>query len=95
MRKTLEELKQTPTYRYLKELTIVYHKAGSLGEPIELPMKAIMEAPMPDYLPVTGAVRLKFMFILSIYQTCGRWGAMQDGLPGIMNMLALAMEDIK
>lgn len=87
---TLDQLKQTPTYRWIKELTVIFDKSGVLGEPVEIPIKAIMEAPLPDYLPIVGAVKLKYMFIHTVYFTGGRYGAMQDALPGIMNMMQMA-----
>ena len=92
--KTIDELKQTPTYRYLKELTLVFDDHGVTNEPVEIPLKAVMEAPLPDYLPVPGAVRLKYMFVHCVYFTGGRYGAMQAALPGIMNMMSLAGEEL-
>jgi hypothetical protein len=91
---TLDQLKQTPTYRWIKELTTIYDAAGVRGEPVEIPIKAVMEAPLPDYLPIIGAIKVKYMFIHTIYFTGGRYGAMQDAMVGIMNMMQIAHTEL-
>jgi hypothetical protein len=89
------EIKQTPTYRYINELTVTFDKNAVMGEPIEIALKAVMEAPIADYLPITAGVRIKYWFCDVIFQSGGHFGAMSDALPGIMNMMKIALEDIK
>lgn len=92
-KQTIEQLKQSPTYRYIKQLTYAFDNAGVEGEPMELPFRAVMEAPLPDYLPVSAAIKCKFLFILSVYTNAGRIGGMMDTVNGTINMIMLAMEE--
>lgn len=90
---TTRDLRQDPVYRYIKHLVGIVEQNGIEGEPVQLPLKAVMEAPIPDYMPVVAGIQTKFMFILAIYRTSGRWGSMEDAMPGIHNMIAWAIEE--
>lgn len=91
MNKAMNEIKQRPSYRYLKELCAIFEKAGIEEEPIEIPLQALMQAPVPPYLPVPQAVTCKVLFIMAITQP--RHGGLMDALPGFQNMMQVAAED--
>ena len=92
---TIDELRQTPVFRWIDELSEAFQKAGIPGEPVELATKAVFEMPLPDYMPTAAALKSKFMFLMGVYRGGGHWGSMEDALPGLMNMVYLAMEDRK
>lgn len=90
---TVEELKATPMYRYVRTLAHLFDDAGIQDEPMELPMRAVIDAPLPDYMSIAAAVKCKFLFLMCVYQNSGRFGSIQDAMPGMYNMLLLAMEE--
>jgi len=87
-----EDLQKEPIYQWTKKLTKLFNEKCVDGEPIEIQLKAITEAPLPDNLPVAAAVRTKLLFMLAVVQP--RFGALMDSLPGMENMIYLAsLED--
>lgn len=90
----IEKIEQSPSYRYTRELVEVFDKSGINGQPIEIPMRAVMDAPLPDYMPVSNAVRCKLVFILSIYANGNRLGALTDGISGMSTMIGHLAEEL-
>jgi hypothetical protein len=88
------DIKQSPSYRYTRELCEIFDRAGVNGSPIEIPMKAIMQAPEPDYMPIANAVRCKIVFMLAIYASGNRLGALTDGINGMNTMIAHLAEEM-
>lgn len=93
--KTIEELKQCPSYRYTKELVDAFDAAGRKGEPVEIAMKGVLDAPCPDYMPITSAVKAKILFILALYTNAGRLGSLTDGIRGMSNMISCLAEELE
>jgi hypothetical protein len=90
----VEQLKQSPSYRYTRELVEIFDKAGVNGSPIEIPIKAVMQAPEPDYMPIANAVRCKLVFMLAIYASGNRLGALTDGINGMNTMITHLAEEM-
>jgi hypothetical protein len=88
------DIKQAPSYRYARELVEAFDRAGINGQPIEIPMKAVMDAPMPDYMPISNAVRCKLLFILTIYAENNRMGMLQDGINGMRTIIVSLAEEM-
>lgn len=91
MKMTTNDLKLDPAYKYVETLAIMFDQAGTPGEPMEIPINLIMNAPLADNLPVASAVRIKMLFCMAVYQP--RFGSLMDALPGIQNMIQMAMGD--
>jgi hypothetical protein len=92
---TLEELKQSPSFRYTRELVKAFDEAGIANNPIEIAMKDVMDAPMPDYMPVAAATKAKIIFILTLYQNGRRLGSILDALPGMATMISVLAEELQ
>jgi hypothetical protein len=88
---TMNDLKAEPGYKYVETLCCFFEAAGKPGEAMEIPIHAVMNAPLPDNMPVAAAVRIKMLFCMAVYQP--RFGSLMDALPGIQNMIALAMQE--
>lgn len=93
MKMTLEDLKRDGTYRYVETLCTLMDQAGIKGEAMELPIEVVLQAPIPSYLPLSAAVKTKLLFVLAIYSSAGRFGALLDAMAGINNMICLVSEE--
>ena len=91
IRKQVEEIKDKTSYKYVKELFEIYTAAGIQNETVNIPLHKVMQAPIPDYIPVSEAVGIKVLFVMSFYEH--RLGQLMDNLPGMRNMIILAVQE--
>lgn len=94
MKMTLEELKQSPSYRYTRELVHIFDAAGIEGQAMEIPMGAVLNAPNPDYMPVAAAIKTKLIFCLTIYANSNRMGGLTDAIAGMSQMISTLAEEM-
>lgn len=91
---TKEELQKDATFRYVKFLCECFDQAGIKDQPIEIPMQAVLQANLPSYLPLAWATRIKLLFVLSIYESRGKFGALTEGIKGISYYIRLIAEEL-
>ena len=89
----IEELKRDGSFRYVSELAYGFDSLNLGGEPMEVALKTVMDAPLPDYLSVAAAVKTKILFMLAVYQIGNRLGGLMDAIPGLIGMIEVAMQE--
>ena len=94
MKMTLEQLKNSPSYRYTRELVHIFDAAGIEGEAIEIPMGAVLSAPNPDYMPTAAAIKNKLIFCLTLYANSNRMGGLTDAIAGMSTMIGHLAEEM-
>ena len=92
---TLEELKKSAEYRYMRELCEAFDSAGIEGEPMQIPLHSVMSSRLPDYLPAGEAVQLKVMFILGLFDAYDRLPGLILSLPETKMMLHYVSEEMR
>jgi len=95
MQMSMEELQKDATFKYVKFLCQVFDQAGIKGEPMEIAVECIMGAPLPDYLPVPWAVRIKLLFCLAIYKSQGRFEKLSDGIDSVSYYIGLVAKEME
>jgi hypothetical protein len=96
MNRTEKELRESVAYRYMKELVVTVDKYGIKNEPMEFALKFVMEAPLPDYMPLPDAVRTKWLFITAVYMSnLTTMLAFPHLMQGMKNILALILQEME
>lgn len=89
------KLKQSPTYRYTKELVRLFDKGGKVNECIEIPMNIILKAPLPEYMPQAEATRCKVAFCMALYANFADLNWIVDAIHGMSTMIANVEEETR
>lgn len=92
---TKEQAKASPSYQYMKELMATIIRTGIKDELMEIPIREVMEVPYPEYLPLSEAVRTKFLVIDALYSGSSFYTMVRESQTRTLDLMHDAYNELR